>query len=122
MRMKLFGFGPLEAMLALGLILMMGFSTVYLWNDKGDSGAPVSDAGAGSALARGMLDSLREATYASISAGCDTVSRRYIRRWYVTTDRARERKRVELLVSWPLTAEHTLTFNTLIGSDEYKAR
>ena len=66
------------------------------------------------------LDSLRVIRYGTVSAGCDTVNHRFIRRWFVTTDLVGDRKSVELLVSWPLSAQHTITFNTVVGDDQYK--
>ncbi len=111
----------LEVALSLGLLLLMGSSTIYLIHSQSPAGGPDTDTGKGAMLARSMIDSLRESSYAAVSAGCDTVYGRFIRRVYVSTDRDKEHKSVEVLVSWPLTADHTLTFNTLIGNDAYKS-
>jgi hypothetical protein len=79
-----------------------------------------TDLSKGMFLGKRKLDSLRVIHYGYVSTGCDTVNQRYVRRWYVSTDLVTDRKNVELLVSWPLSAKHTITFNTVIGDDQYK--
>jgi hypothetical protein len=116
------GFGLLEAGLTLGLLVLMGSSTAYLMGTGKAEPGPEGDAAKGALLAKVKMDSLRSESYAELSAGCDTVSSRFIRRWYVSTDRTTERKRLEMLISWPLSAHHTLTFTTLVGNDAYKSR
>jgi len=71
-------------------------------------------------VAKRKLDSLRVNRYGTLSTGCDTVNNRFIRQWFVSTDLISARKTVQLLVSWPLSAQHTITFNTIVGDDQYK--
>jgi hypothetical protein len=89
-------------------------------NGKDSGSDEGTDLGGGVSAGKRKLDSLRIFPYRELAAGCDTVAGRYIRRWYVTTNRVSEFKSVELLVSWPLSARHTITFNTLVGNDLYK--
>jgi hypothetical protein len=115
------GFGRMEAILSFALLGLMGFSSFYLLKSGKDEKAGDVDMDRGAVLGKAKLDSLRILAYGRISAGCDTVNERFIRRWYVATNLKAENKNVEMLISWPLSARHTLSLNTLIGDGRYKA-
>jgi hypothetical protein len=115
------GIGVPDLVIAAALLGLVASFAFYLLRER-TAGSDVGVAqGMGIALGKRKLDSLRMMGYGAVAAGCDTVDRHYIRRWYVTTDPAQDRKSVELLVSWPLSAKHTISFGTLIGDDRYKA-
>lgn len=114
------GFGLLEVIISVLLLGLVGSSTFYFLRGQNASSNVGTDLSKGMFLGKRKLDSLRVITYGSVSAGCDTVNNRYIRRWYISTDLIADRKTVELLISWPLSAQHTITFNTVVGDDQYK--
>jgi prepilin-type N-terminal cleavage/methylation domain-containing protein len=114
------GFGLLEVIISVVLLGLVGSSTFYFLRSQNTNAGIGNDLSKGMFVGKRKLDSLRVVSYGSISAGCDTVNNRYIRRWYVTTDLVADHKTVELLVSWPLNALHTITFNTVVGDDQYK--
>lgn len=114
------GFGLLEVMISVALLGLVGSSTFYFLKSQSNSSGIGTDLSKSMFLGKRKLDSLRVIQYGYVSAGCDTVNQRYIRRWYVSTDLVTDRKTVELLVSWPLSAKHTITFNTVVGDDQYK--
>lgn len=115
------GFGRMEAVLSLALLGLMAFSSFYLLKDGKDGVNGEADSDRGAVLGKHKLDSLRALPYGRVSAGCDTVNEHFIRRWYVSTAMPTETKNVEMLVSWPLSARHSLSFQTLIGDSRYKA-
>ncbi|MDB5051485.1 MAG: hypothetical protein JWO30_4556 [Fibrobacteres bacterium] len=114
------GFGLLEIIISIVLLGLVGSSTFYFLRGQNSASNIGTDLSKGMFIGKRKLDSLRVVSYGSVSAGCDTVNNRYIRRWYVSTDLVGDRKTVELLVSWPLSAQHTISFNTVVGDDQYK--
>ncbi len=114
------GFGMLEVIISVILLGLVGSATFYFLKSSSRNSGIGTDLSKGMFLGKRKLDSLRVIQYGYVSAGSDTVNNRYIRRWYVSTDLVTDRKTVELLVSWPLSAQHTITFNTVIGDDQYK--
>lgn len=114
------GFGLLEVVISVVLLGLVGSATFYFLRTQSKNSGIGTDLSKGMFLGKRKLDSLRVIQYGYVSAGSDTVNQRYIRRWYVSTDLITDRKTVELLVSWPLSAQHTITFNTVIGDDQYK--
>lgn len=114
------GFGLLEVLISVVLLGLIGSATYWFLRSQDQAASIGTDLSKGMFLGKRKLDSLRIIQYGYVSAGCDTVNQRYIRRWYVSTDLISDRKTVELLVSWPLSARHTITFNTVIGDDQYK--
>lgn len=114
------GFGLMEIVVAVVLLGLVGAATFHFLRSQGQAAAVGTDLSKGMFLGKRKLDSLRVIQYGYVTAGSDTVNNRYIRRWYVSTDLVTDRKTVELLVSWPLSATHTISFNTVIGDDQYK--
>jgi prepilin-type N-terminal cleavage/methylation domain-containing protein len=114
------GFGLLEVIISVALLGLVGSSTFYFLHGQNANANIGTDLSKGMFLGKRKLDSLRVVSYGSVAAGCDTVSNRYIRRWYISTDLIADKKTVELLISWPLSAQHTITFNTVVGDDQYK--
>ena len=114
------GFGLLEIMISMVLLGLVAASTFYFLRSQDSNTALGTDISKGMFVGKRKLDSLRVVSYGTVSAGCDTVNNRFIRRWYIATDLVADRKTVELLVSWPLSAKHTISFNTMVGDDQYK--
>ena len=114
------GFGLLEVLISIIMLGLVGSSTFYFLRGQNEASAVGTDLSKSMFVGKRKLDSLRVVEYGSISAGTDTVGGRYIRRWYVSTDLTADKKTVELLVSWPLSALHTISFNTVVGDDQYK--
>ncbi|HLP43617.1 MAG TPA: prepilin-type N-terminal cleavage/methylation domain-containing protein, partial [Fibrobacteria bacterium] len=101
------GFGLLEVLVSVVLLGLVGTATYWFLRSQDQAAAIGTDLSKGMFLGKRKLDSLRVIQYGYVSAGCDTVNKRFIRRWYVSTDLVTDRKTVELLVSWPLSARHT---------------
>jgi prepilin-type N-terminal cleavage/methylation domain-containing protein len=114
------GFGLLEIMISVVILGLVGSTTFYFLHSQNQNTGLGTDISKGMFVGKRKLDSLRVVRYGTVATGCDTVSNRYIRRWYVSTDLITDRKTVELLVSWPLSAQHTISFNTIVGDDQYK--
>jgi prepilin-type N-terminal cleavage/methylation domain-containing protein len=114
------GFGLLEIMISVVILGLVGSTTFYFLHSQNQNTGLGTDISKGMFVGKRKLDSLRVVRYGIVATGCDTVSNRYIRRWYVSTDLITDRKTVELLVSWPLTSQHTISFNTIVGDDQYK--
>jgi len=114
------GFGLLEIMISIVLLGLVGSTTFYFLHSQESNTNLGTDLSKGMFVGKRKLDSLRVIRYGLVQAGSDTVNNRFIRRWYITTDLDTDRKRVDLLVSWPLSASHTITFNTVVGDDQYK--
>jgi prepilin-type N-terminal cleavage/methylation domain-containing protein len=114
------GFGLLEIMISVVILGLVGSTTFNFLHSQNQNTGLGTDISKGMFVGKRKLDSLRVVRYGMVATGCDTVSNRYIRRWYVSTDLITDRKTVELLVSWPLSAQHTISFNTIVGDDQYK--
>ncbi len=114
------GFGLLEILISIVMLGLVGSSTFYFLHGQNTATTVGTDITKGTLLGKRKLDSLRVTSYGAVSAGCDTIGKRYIRRWYITTDLVADKKTVELLISWPLAATHTITFNTVVADDQYK--
>lgn len=114
------GFGLLEVVISIVLLGLVSATTFYFLRGQSSASNIGADLSKGMFIGKRKLDSLRVVSYGSVSAGSDTVNNRYIRRWYVSTDLVGDRKTIELLISWPLTAKHTISFNTIVGDDQYK--
>lgn len=114
------GFGLMEIVISIVLLGLVGSTTYYFLRTQDSSAMLGTDISKGMFVGKRKLDSLRVVPYGAVAAGCDTVNARFIRRWYISTDLVADRKSVELLVSWPLSAKHTISFNTMVGDDQYK--
>jgi prepilin-type N-terminal cleavage/methylation domain-containing protein len=114
------GFGLMEVVISMVLLGLVGSAAFQFLRGQRTATNVGTDLSKGMFLGKKKLDSLRVINFGAVAAGCDTVGSRYIRRWYVSTDLVTDRKSVELLISWPLSAKHTITFNTMIGDDQYK--
>lgn len=114
------GFGLLEIVISIVILGLVGSTTFYFLRTQDANTGLGTDLSKGMFVGKRKLDSLRVVRYGSVATGSDTVNNRYIRRWYVSTDLITDRKTVELLVSWPLSARHTISFNTIVGDDQYK--
>ena len=110
----------MEVLISVVLLGLVGSSTFYFLGGQRTASGVGTDLSKGMFLGKRKLDSLRVVSYGTVAGGCDTVNNRYVRRWYISTDLVADRKTVELLVSWPLSAKHTITFNTVVGDDQYK--
>ena len=114
------GFGLIEIVISIVILSLVGATTFYFLHSQDMNTGLGTDISKGMFVAKRKLDSLRVVHYGIVSTGSDTVNNRYIRRWYVSTDLVTDRKTIQLLVSWPLSAQHTITFNTIVGDDQYK--
>ncbi|MBW8889373.1 MAG: prepilin-type N-terminal cleavage/methylation domain-containing protein [Fibrobacteres bacterium] len=114
------GFGLIEIMISIVVLGLVGATTFYFLHSQNTNTGLGTDISKGMFVAKCKLDSLRVNRYGSLATGCDTVNNRFIRQWFVTTDLLADRKTIQLQVSWPLSAQHTITFNTIVGDDQYK--
>ncbi len=111
-----------QAALCAALFALVGTSTLCLLMAYGVQAPIGNDAERVAEIARSKMDSLHSLPYTRLTSGCDTLEAYFIRRWYVSTNLTAARKSVELLVSWPLTAGHTVAFNTYIADSRFKVR
>jgi prepilin-type N-terminal cleavage/methylation domain-containing protein len=114
------GFGLIEIVISIVILGLVGSTTFYFLHSQDKNSGLGTDISKGMFVAKRKLDSLRVNRYGSLATGSDTVSNRYIRQWFVSTDLVSDRKTIQLQVSWPLSAKHTITFNTIVGDDQYK--
>jgi hypothetical protein len=114
------GFGLLEIVISIVFLGLVGSTTFYFLHSQDKNTGLGTDISKGMFVAKRKLDSLRVNRYGTLATGCDTVNNRYIRQWFVSTDLLADRKTIQLQVSWPLSAQHTITFNTIVGDDQYK--
>ncbi len=119
------GFSLIEIMVSAVVTLVLATSAFYFLSAQNGMGTQGTDTMKGVNLGKLKLDSLKVAAYDSLTSGSDTVSERYIRAWHVTQmqDSAgipNGRKKIDLTVHWPLTADHSVALATLKSDDHYK--
>ena len=119
------GFSLIEILVSAVVTLILATSAFYFLSSQNGMGTQGTDLMKGVNLGKLKLDSLKVSAYDSLSSGSDTVSERYIRAWHVTQIQdgmglPNGRKKIDLTVHWPLTAEHSVLLATLKSDDRYK--
>lgn len=119
------GFTLVEVMVSMVVLGGLAASAFYILSSQNGMGTRTNDVLKGVNLGKLAMDSLKVADYAVLEAGSDTIGDRYIRSWRITlgTDGhgvPTGRKRIDLTVHWPLTAEHTLAFASVKSDARYK--
>jgi type II secretory pathway pseudopilin PulG len=119
------GFGLIEGLVASCVVGILAVSAFYFLSSQNGMGVRSSDMMKGLNLAKLKLDSLKVAQYDTLQAGSDTVAERYIRAWQISPQSgpggvANGTKKIELTVYWPLTADHSISFTSLLSDDRYK--
>lgn len=112
------GFSLIEAMVAALVIALVAASAFYFLAGHNRASVNSNDLLKGLNLGKLKMDSLKVAEWDSLEAGSDTVADRYIRSWNVTPQTGL--KRLEMTVYWPLTAEHSVSFTSLMSDYRYK--
>ncbi|HLP43449.1 MAG TPA: prepilin-type N-terminal cleavage/methylation domain-containing protein, partial [Fibrobacteria bacterium] len=119
------GFSLLEAVVSMVILGLLSVSVFYFLSSQNGIGARGNDRQKGLNLGKLAMDSLKVSLYDSLSSGSDTIGDRYIRSWHISVG-ADElgvltgRKKIDLTVLWPLTAERQLTFTSILGDPRYK--
>lgn len=119
------GFSLIEALVAAMVGGLLTVSACYFLSAQNGMGLRSADMLKGLNFGKHKMDSLKVSDYDSLAAGSDTLGDRYIRAWRVTrlTDAGGAPtglKKIELSVYWPLTAEHTVAFTSLLGDKKFK--
>lgn len=119
------GFSLVEVLVSMMMLGMLSVSVFYFLNSQNSMGTRSGDMLKGLNLGKLAMDSLKVSDYEALEAGSDTVVDRYIRAWRITlgTDGAgapNGRKVIDLTVHWPLTAEHSLTFTSILSDGRFK--
>lgn len=119
------GFSLVEVMVSMVVLGGLACSVFYFLSSQNGMGARGNDLLKGLNLGKLAMDSLKVADYDSLTAGSDTVVSRYIRSWRITRmeDAAGNpsgRKRIDVSVHWPRTAEHVLSFTSILSDGRFK--
>jgi prepilin-type N-terminal cleavage/methylation domain-containing protein len=119
------GFTLIEVMVSMVVLGGLACSAFYILSSQSGMGSRSNDMLKGVNLGKLAMDSLKVAAYDHLEAGSDTVGDRYIRSWRVTlsTDGhgvPNGRKRIDLTVHWPLTAEHSVAFASVKSDGRFK--
>lgn len=119
------GFSLVEVMVSMVVMGGLACSVFYFLTSQNGIGTRSNDMLKSVNLGKLAMDSLKVTPYDSLVAGCDTVVDRYIRSWHITrtTDGAgvpNGRKQIELIVHWPLTGEHNLSFASIMSDERFK--
>ncbi len=115
----------LEILVSIVVFSLMSTSIFYFLSTQNKFSANSNDMTRGISLGKLTMDSLKVVDYDALTAGSDTVGERFIRTWSVSPQTNEDntpkgRKLLQVVVFWPLTAEQTMSFTTLVGDDEYK--
>jgi prepilin-type N-terminal cleavage/methylation domain-containing protein len=119
------GFSLIEILVSAVVCAILATAAFYFLSSQNGMGVAGNDLMKGVNLGKLKMDSLKVAAYEDLASGSDTVSERYIRAWHVTILRdgggaETGRKKIDISVIWPLTADHTVTMATLKSDDKYK--
>lgn len=119
------GFSLVEAMVAMMVMGGLASAVFYFLGSQNSMGTRSNDMLKGVNLGKLAMDSLKVAEYDSLEAGCDTVVDRYIRSWHITQGSdgmgvPNGRKSIEVTVHWPLTAEHVISFASIMSDGRFK--
>jgi prepilin-type N-terminal cleavage/methylation domain-containing protein len=119
------GFSLIECLVAACIAGILGVSAFYFLTSQSGMGVASNDMLKGLNLGKLKMDSLKVADYDTLQAGSDTVSERYIRAWQISPQPApgggpSSLKKIELTVYWPLTADHSVSFASLLSDGKYK--
>lgn len=119
------GFGLMEALVAACVTGILAVSAFYFLSSQNGLGVKNADMLKGLNLGKLKMDSLKVAEYDTLQAGSDTVSDRFIRAWQISPQTgmggvATGLKKIEMTVYWPLTADHSLSFTSLLSDSKYK--
>jgi prepilin-type N-terminal cleavage/methylation domain-containing protein len=119
------GFSLIEILITAVVLGILTTSVVYFLSSQNDLGVRSADLMAGLNLGKLKMDSLKVSGYADLASGSDTVSQKFIRSWRVSLmhdagGMPSGRKKIETLVLWPLSADHNLSFTSVICDEKYK--
>ena len=119
------GFSLVEVMVSMMVLGGLACSVFYFLSSQNGMGTRSNDMLKGLNLGKLAMDSLKVADYEALEAGSDTVVDRYIRSWRITVGSDAHgnptgRKQIDLSVHWPLTADHALTFTSILSDGRFK--
>lgn len=119
------GFSLIEILVSAVVIAILATAAFYFLSAQNGMGTRGNDSMKGLNLGKLKMDSLKVSSYDDLVSGSDTVSERYIRAWHVSVvhdgvGAPTGRKKIDINVMWPLTAEHNVSLVTLKSDDRYK--
>jgi prepilin-type N-terminal cleavage/methylation domain-containing protein len=119
------GFSLVEILVAAVVSAILAVSVFYFLTAQNGMGQHGNDVVKGTNFGKLKMDSLKVTAYTDLVSGSDTVAGRYIRSWHVTPTLNPDgsldgRKKLELTILWPLTADHSVSFASLKSDDKYK--
>ncbi len=119
------GFSLIEILVSAVVLSILSTSPFYFLSSQNGMGVAGNDSMKGLNLGKLKMDSLKVSGYDDLVSGSDTVTERYIRTWHVTIIRdgggvPTGRKKIDMNVLWPLTAENSVSLATLKSDDKYK--
>ncbi len=115
----------LEVLVSMVIVGILASSLFYFLSAQNKMGIMTTDMTNGLNFGKQAMDSLKVLDYSEIAAGSDIIQERYIRSWTITTVSddmgvPMGRKRIDVNVFWPLTADHGVSMVTLLSDDEFK--
>ncbi|MDB5051489.1 MAG: hypothetical protein JWO30_4560 [Fibrobacteres bacterium] len=119
------GFSLIEILVSAVVTAVLATSAFYFLTAQNGMGNAGNDLMKSVNLGKLKMDSLKVSSYDELASGSDTVSERYIRAWHITVMRNDDgtpngRKKIDMNVIWPLTADHTVTLATLKSDDTFR--
>jgi prepilin-type N-terminal cleavage/methylation domain-containing protein len=119
------GVSLIEILVSAVVVAILATAAFYFLSTQNGAGTAGTDSMKGLNLGKLKMDSLKVSAYDDLVSGSDTVTERYIRAWHVTILRdaggiPTGRKKIDMTVIWPLTAEHNVSLATLKSDDRYK--
>src|SRR5688500_11984833 len=119
------GFSLVEILVSMVIMGGLTTSVFYFLSAQNGAGARSTDLLKSLNAGKLAMDDLNVVDYLALEAGSDTLSDRYIRSWRISlsTDidgNPTGRKKIEMSVHWPLTADHTLSFTSIKSDGRYK--
>lgn len=119
------GFTLIEVIVSMVVLGGLACSAFYILTSQSGMGSRSNDMLKGVNLGKLAMDSLKVTAYDRLEAGGDTISDRYIRSWRITLAADGHgvptgRKRIELTVHWPLTAEHVVAFASVKSDARFR--
>lgn len=119
------GFSLIEILVAMVVMSILACAVFYFLTSQNRMGSRSNDMMKSLNLGKLVIDSLKVSDYEDLEGGSDTVVARYIRSWRISTatDEAglpTGRKKIELTVYWPLTAEQSVSFTSILSDGRFK--
>lgn len=119
------GFSLVEILVSMVVLGGLAASVFYFLSSQSGMGTRSNDMLKGLNFGKLAMDSLKVTEYGILEAGSDTVVDRYIRSWRISLVTGPDgipngRKKIDVTVHWPLSAEHFLNFTSIMSDGRFK--